>query len=185
MQTPNLDSQNTPAAENPQSAEHQALVTKLVAFLRANGRMTWERMEFNTLAAPMGGNWALRGPQSPLCPDVFSLARSDQSNFSNPCVYQVVISRSDFLVEMAQRAKREAYELFCEGFYIVAHVGVVAAEEIPASYGLMLVSESGDFDLVKPPVFTKQSFHHATFADAARSAGTGGSPCRCGEAVCS
>ena len=119
--------------ESPQaSGGHAALVSKLVAYLKESGRQTWEEVKFKVFAAAEMINWATSTDIAPVHADVFSLRQTQDKAQANPCVYQVGVTRSDFLAAMAQRQQRAACELISEGFYFVAPVGVVSPHELPA-----------------------------------------------------
>ena len=136
------------------STSHASLVSKLVAYLQESGRLTWEDVKFKVFAAAEVINWSTSTDIAPVHADVFSLRQTQDKAQANPCVYQVVVTRSDFLVAMAQRQQRAACELISEGFYFVAPDGVVAPQELPAPYGLVTADDTG-FKIVKAPVFTK------------------------------
>jgi hypothetical protein len=139
---------------NQPSSGHAALVSKLVAYLKESGRQTWEDVKFKVFAAAEMINWATSTDIAPVHADVFSLRQTQDKAQANPCVYQVVVTRSDFLAAMAQRQQRAACELISEGFYFVAPDGIVSPQELPAPYGLVTADDTG-LKVIKAPVFTK------------------------------
>jgi hypothetical protein len=58
-------------------------------------------------------------------------------------VHEVKVSRSDWLQELADPAKAEAWWPYCNRFWLVALPSVVADGELPAGWGLMEFPASG------------------------------------------
>jgi hypothetical protein len=61
-----------------------------------------------------------------------------QSRGHQITAYELKVSRSDWLRELEDPAKAEAWWRFCHQFYIVAPPGVVDPEELPEGWGLMV-----------------------------------------------
>lgn len=57
-------------------------------------------------------------------------------------VYEIKVSRSDFLHEIKNPEKRKTALLFSNQFYFVVPTGLVKKEEIPNECGLIYVSEN-------------------------------------------
>lgn len=57
--------------------------------------------------------------------------------------YEVKVSRADFRREIADPAKMDAFAHVLDRFWIVAPKGVVPANELPATWGLLEVSDDG------------------------------------------
>lgn len=64
---------------------------------------------------------------------------------SHGCVmigHEVKVSRSDWLRELADPSKGEAWSRYCDQFYVVAPKGVVRdASELPPGWGLILLGD--------------------------------------------
>ena len=58
-------------------------------------------------------------------------------------VHEVKVSRADWLRELDDPAKAEAWWPYCNRFWLVAVPGVVAAGELPAGWGLLELPASG------------------------------------------
>lgn len=56
--------------------------------------------------------------------------------------YEVKISRADFRRELADPAKMDAFASVLDRFWIVAPIGIVPAEEVPAAWGLLEVTNT-------------------------------------------
>lgn len=65
--------------------------------------------------------------------------------------YEVKVSRSDFLAEMNNPAKRKAALLYSNRFYFVTPVGLVRADELPPEAGLIEVDDVGSRVVVEAP----------------------------------
>jgi hypothetical protein len=68
-----------------------------------------------------------------------------------PTGFEVKVSRSDFLHDLKQPAKRARYLALCQYFYYVVPSGLVQPEEVPEEAGLLWVYESGRIKTVKYP----------------------------------
>lgn len=127
---------------------HHDLGGRLAAHLRKAGRITWENVEFrNRVKVPEIDyeRWQC------VRPDVFSIFPSLNLKGANPCVHEVKVSRSDFLSDIAKPEKREAYAAMSEAVYYVAPEGMIAPNEIPAGFGLLVERKEGEFVLLKRP----------------------------------
>lgn len=108
---------------------HDGLADDLAAHVGAHcmgDRMVWKNL-------PMG-------PGSSQRPDVFAMMKS----FTNPkpTVYEVKVSRSDFLADVTA-GKWMGYRAFASAIYFAMPDGLVKRTEIPDGCGLMFRSETG------------------------------------------
>lgn len=146
---------------------HHDLGGRLAEYLRKQGRITWENIEFR--------NWLMEKthPISKVTidyahwqcvrPDVFSILPSLQMKNANPCVHEVKISRADFLSDLSKPEKRDAYAAMAEAVYYVAPEGMISPAEIPPGLGLLVERKEGVFVLSKRPKKRKvelQSHHY-------------------------
>lgn len=134
---------------------HHDLGGRLAAYLRKQGRITWENVEFRNwvLAKPIrNSDELLDYPHwQYVRPDVFSILPSLQFKNSNPCIHEVKVSRSDFLADLAKPQKREAYAMMAEAVYYVAAEGMIDPAELPPGFGLLVERAEGEFVLAKRP----------------------------------
>jgi hypothetical protein len=138
------------AANTPQRA---ALTAGLIAFLRAHGRACEENIKVTLTACLSNIEPAITAELQTVQFDVFSHFGERAVRHREPRICEVVITRSDFLALMAQCKKRAVAALVCEGFYIVAPEGVLAPEEIPAHYGLLVPEGENGLRCVKRSLF--------------------------------
>lgn len=134
---------------------HHELGARLAEFLRKQGRITWENVEFRNwvLSKPIRGSAEVLDYPHWQCvrPDVFSIAPSLQMKYANPCVHEVKVSRADFLCDLAKPEKREAYAAMAEAVYYVAPEGIIDPSEVPQGFGLLVEREGEGFVLTKRP----------------------------------
>jgi hypothetical protein len=129
--------------EKQRRQPHHELAGRLAGWLRAQGRVTWENIEF-LVPRSDGGKQAIR-------PDVFSLAATCDAKRINPCVHEVKVSRADFLADISRPEKRNGYLQIAEVLYYAAPAGVIDVDEVPDSCGLLLEANAGQFEVVKRP----------------------------------
>jgi hypothetical protein len=125
---------------------HHSLGHRFSAYLRSQGRITWENIEFRNQIYNKDidyHRWQC------VRPDVFSILPSLQMKYANPCVHEIKISRSDFLSDMAKPEKYQAYQLMSEATYYVAPEGIIEKEELPAGLGLIIETKENQFKLIK------------------------------------
>lgn len=126
-------------------AVHHTLGERLAAWLREQGRITWENVEFhNTVPVEQAGDVAIC-----VRPDVYSIKPSLRAIYSNPCVHEVKVSRADFLGDLAKPQKRAAYAMMAEAVYYVAPEGVIQPNEVPKGFGLLVERTEGTFVLAR------------------------------------
>lgn len=125
---------------------HHSLAGNLAEWLRSQGRVTWENIEFLVHKDSFGqiAKQAVR-------PDVFSVRATMNPEEIRPHVYEVKVSRSDFLADIAKPEKRWAYGQIAEAVFYVAPAGLIQEAECPAECGLIVESNNG-FELIKKPV---------------------------------
>lgn len=135
------------AAEKEREIErrrpHHSLSGRVAQWLREQGRATWENIEF-IVDVPSDGFTARQATR----PDVFSLATTRNPAKVCPHIYEIKISRSDFMADVAQPEKRAAYAAIAERVFYVAPAGIVSVEDCPDECGLV-VEENGVFVVVK------------------------------------
>jgi tRNA splicing ligase len=136
----------TASADAPKRA---ALTARLIAFLRAKGRSCEENVKVTLTASLSNVEPCIKAQLHTVQFDVFSRFEERAVRHQEAHLYQVAVTRSDFLALMAQCNKRAVAEWVCEGFYIVAPAGVLAPEEIPAHYGLLTPHGESGFTCVK------------------------------------
>lgn len=122
---------------------HHDLAGRVAAWLREQGRVTWENIEL-LVPREEGGRQAIR-------PDVFSLVATYDDKRLNSCVHEVKVSRADFLADLARPEKRAGYSQVAEVVYYAAPDGVILVSEVPAECGLLVEARVGQFKVVKRP----------------------------------
>lgn len=129
--------------EKARRRPHHDLASRLSAWRREQGRITWENIELLVPRAE-GGKQAVR-------PDVFSLAATYDEKRINPCVDEVKVSRADFLADVARPEKRNGYSQIAEVLYYVTPKGMIKPDEVPAECGLLVEVQEGQFTVAKRP----------------------------------
>jgi hypothetical protein len=130
---------------------HHDLGGRVAEYLRAQGRITWENIEFKNLMA----SEELTAPSTPyqfwrcVRPDVFSMATTLSMRTANPCVHEVKVSRADFLRDVAKPEKLQAYAMLAQAVYFAAPEGMIQPQELPTGVGLVVETKSGQFNLAK------------------------------------
>jgi hypothetical protein len=120
---------------------HNTLASRVASWLKAEGRLAWENIEFIVDGEP-GRRQAVR-------PDVFSILPTHDIRRASPMVHEVKISRSDFLADLANPSKRQGYAALAGSVTYVAPVGLISPEEIPQGCNLLVELEEGKFKKVK------------------------------------
>lgn len=129
-------------------SEHHDLGGRFASYLRQQGRITWENIEFrNRVIVPDIDyeRWQC------VRPDVYSILPSLNLKGANPCVHEIKVSRSDFLNDISKPEKREAYAAMAEAVYYVAPEGIINPIDIPQGFGLIVEKSIGQFSLIKRP----------------------------------
>lgn len=126
---------------------HHALGEQLAAWLRQQGRITWENIQLDTradLCLPVGR------------PDVFSIKATRNPAKSAPQIHEVKVSRADFLADIAKPEKRLGYHAVAEQVFYATPAGMVQPDEVPDACGLVWATAAGDdFTVVKEAVSAK------------------------------
>lgn len=105
---------------------HNVLAHKLGGYLRGRDRLVWENVEFKIAS----GLYAR--------PDVFSVVATHTEKRLAPMVHEVKISRADFLADVANKAKREAYSKIATCVYYAMPEGIAEPGEIPDGCGMLV-----------------------------------------------
>jgi hypothetical protein len=133
---------------------HHDLGGRVAEYLRAQGRITWENIEFKSLVdsedlkTPAGEPYQF---WKRVRPDVFSIAATLDMKTANPCVHEIKVSRADFLSDIAKPEKRQAYAMLAQAVYYVAPEGMIQPHELPKELGLLVELKPGQFKLAKRP----------------------------------
>lgn len=150
--------------ERALAAEHRVLVAnrrphhdlsgRLAAWLRSQGRVTWENIECRVERSNIEQRVSSLGldpldVSSHVRPDVFSMAAVTNPDRMNPAVHEIKVSRGDFMADVSQPLKRLAYASFSEVIYYVCPEGLVQKEEVPADCGLVVELACGQFEVRK------------------------------------
>lgn len=136
----NAERQRLVAAQQP----HHDLGSRLSAHLRSKGKYTWENVQFgNPSRSYVPGSWGT------VRPDVFACLPTLRADNAGPEIYEVKVSRSDFLADLARPDKAAAYFDLAEAVYYCAAEGLINPEEVPSPYGLICERPNGEFVLAK------------------------------------
>lgn len=133
---------------------HHDLGGRVAEYLRGQGRITWENIEFKNLVdsedlkTPGGEPYQF---WKRVRPDVFSIATTLDMKTANPCVHEIKVSRADFLSDIAKPEKRQAYAMLAQAVYYVAPDGMIQPHEMPKEVGLLVELKPGQFKLAKRP----------------------------------
>lgn len=65
--------------------------------------------------------------------------------------FEVKVSRGDWLRELRDLSKSEAWKMYCTHFYVVAPKDVVKPEELPTGWGLIIAGPTGLRTKIKSP----------------------------------
>lgn len=128
--------QATIAAQAP----HHMLGQRLAMHLQAKGLWTWENIEFlNPVPASSGRSWGV------VRPDVFACSPTLRVASCRPTIYEVKVSRADFLADMANPGKHQAYLELAQAVYYCCPEGVIKPQELPRGVGLLFETTKGQF----------------------------------------
>lgn len=117
--------------------EAEEFKAALAAYLQGEKRIAWTEI-------PLGS--VMNNPSVPRA-DVLTLERSYAH--PNPRIYEVKLTRSDFLGEM-NSGKHEKYFPFCVQFYFACPSGLIGVEEVPDPAGLIIRGPKGGWKSMKP-----------------------------------
>jgi len=122
---------------------HHELGARLALHLRSKGMHTWENVEFSNPADTGARLWgAVR-------PDVFACLPTLKAKNASPVIYEVKVSRADFLADVGKPAKREAYADLAEAVYYCCPDGMIDKTDVPEGFGLLCEVTEGQFILRK------------------------------------
>jgi len=127
------------AAQRP----HHALSSRLAQHLHSKGLHTWENVEFSNPDLTQPRRWGV------VRPDVFACLPSLKAESAAPAIYEVKVSRADFLADLAKPGKREAYADLAEAVYYCCPAGLIDKAEVPDGFGLLVEAALGAFELKK------------------------------------
>lgn len=136
-------------------APHEELGGRCAQWLRSQGRMTWENIEFMVRESDIGSLAAEFRSSDVLSlaavvrPDVFSLEPTTNLANIRPLVHEVKVSRADALADFRNPEKRLAYACIAEEVYFVTPAGLIQPDEVPSGCGLVWEAELGAFEFVK------------------------------------
>lgn len=119
---------------------HHELGRRLAAHLRAKGMWTWENVAFSN-PAPEG----ITRTWGTVRPDVFACLPTFRTDRCQPAIYEVKVSRADFLADMAKPEKRQAYLELAQALYYCCPNGLIAKSEVPKGIGLLYEHAPGVF----------------------------------------
>ena len=122
---------------------HHELGQRLAAHLQAKGMHTWENVEFSNPHWTQPRTWGV------VRPDVYACYPELKANNCAPAIYEVKVSRADFLADLAKPEKRQAYAALAEAVYYCCPQGLIAKAEVPEGFGLVCEIENGQFEIKK------------------------------------
>ncbi|WP_322470233.1 hypothetical protein SOM08_05735 [Hydrogenophaga sp. SNF1] len=86
---------------------HEALVQRVALEQARAGRLAWcglaLRAPLPREGAPLASDWVVA------CPDVYSIRRSSRTDWLEPVVHEIKVSRADLLSDLRKADKRAAY----------------------------------------------------------------------------
>lgn len=147
------------ALEKDRRAPHHHLGGRTAQWLRSSGRMTWENIEF-LIESPYEHGGVFKTASRP---DVFSMMPTYNVDRMSPVVHEIKVSRSDFLSDMANPAKRESYGAYSEAFSYVCPQGMILPSEVPPTVGLIYENHPGEFHVIVKPKCKKVILAPRTF----------------------
>lgn len=122
---------------------HHELGKRLAQHLHGRGLHTWENVEFSNPDWTQPRRWGV------VRPDVFACLPSLRAENAAPAIYEVKVSRADFLADLSKPEKREAYAQLAEAVYYCCPAGLIDKAEVPDGFGLLVEVEPGLFELKK------------------------------------
>lgn len=133
-------------------APHDSLASRLAAALRAEGRITWENVEF-----------VIPGHPRAVRPDVYSMVCTKSEERICPTVHEVKVSRSDFHADLAVADKRGGYQKLADRMFYVTPPKLLDPKELPEGCGLVEEASPGRFVTIKRAKSRKVSLPAAVF----------------------
>jgi hypothetical protein len=133
-------------------APHDSLASRLAVSLRAEGRITWENVEF-----------VISGHPRAVRPDVYSMVCTRNEDRMCPTVHEVKVSRSDFHADLAVADKRGGYQKLAARLFYVTPPKLLDPKELPDGCGLVEEASPGRFVTVKRAKSHKVNLPPAVF----------------------
>lgn len=137
---------------------HHELGQRLATYLRAKGMHTWENVAFDNPDRTQSRTWGV------VRPDVYACYPQLQVSNCAPAIYEVKVSRADFLADLAKPIKRAAYASLAEAVYYCCPEGLIAKKEVPDGFGLVCEVGEGQFEIQKNARRSKTFTMHADTA---------------------
>lgn len=122
---------------------HHDLASRLASHLKSKGYLSWEIIQFYNPGKKLSASW------SSARPDVFAFKATLMHEKASCAVYEVKVSRSDFLADMAKKEKRLAYLDLAGCAYYVCPDSLIKKDEVPPEMGLIYETEEGTFKIIK------------------------------------
>ena len=122
---------------------HHQLGRRLALHLQNKGFHTWENVEFTN------PDWTPPRRWGAVRPDVFACLPATKAKSASPVIYEVKVSRADFLADLAKPEKRGAYAELAEAVYYCCRDRLIDKAEVPDGFGLLCEVEEGQFELRK------------------------------------
>ena len=111
---------------------HHELGRRLALHLQVKGLHTWENVEFANPSWSQPRLWGV------VRPDVFACMPALKAKGAAPAVYEVKVRRADFLADLANASKRNAYSDLAEAVYYCCPEGLIKTSEVPDGCGLLI-----------------------------------------------
>ncbi|HEY6355055.1 MAG TPA: hypothetical protein VIY30_11245 [Burkholderiaceae bacterium] len=116
---------------------HEALVARVAREMQRAGRVVWRGL---SLRAKVGEGddaaWAMA------MPDVYSIRHTTVEDYVEPVAHEIKVHRADLLSDLRRPEKGQAYLQASSQCWYVLREGIGEADEIPATFGVMLARES-------------------------------------------
>lgn len=124
---------------------HEGLVGRVAQDQQRAGRIVWRGLALRApLPAEDGGTrWAIA------MPDVYSIRHTTREDYVEPVAHEIKVRRADLLSDLRRPDKAAAYAALASQCWYVLQRGIGSADEIPASYGVMLADAQG-LEVVRP-----------------------------------
>ena len=123
-----------------QRAPHHQLGAHLAQWLAAQGRMTWEDTTFDVV---------LQSGPATARPDVLSSLITLNPDRWDPQVHEIKVSRADFLSDVRDPSKREAYFRLAPKVFYATPAGLLKKSDIPVECGWVEQDVSGQGRVVR------------------------------------
>lgn len=146
------------AAEKVRRAPHHELASRVAQWQQSLGRMTWEGVEFIVREQDVSASAAAMSIALPVNepgltaatrPDVYSVVPTMEESRIEPQVFEVKVSRADYLADVAKPMKRLAYAQIADRVLYVVPAGLVSIAETPKLCGLVYEHAPGEFEIVQ------------------------------------